>query len=234
MATMTPEPRQARRTLGLFAKRPIPGQVKTRLAAATSADWSARVAEAFLFDMMDRLANIPARRVLAYAPVDAGPWFTDSAQGRFELVAQKEGDLGRRLGGFLADELACGTEAVVVVGSDSPTLPAALIERAFDELRAADVVLGPAHDGGYYLIGCGRRLPPVFEEISWGSSRVLAETVERLNDPAWRLALLPPWYDVDTLENWWMMRGHLAAMRRAGIDPGAPRTESLSQALTVV
>ena len=96
------------------------------------------------------------------------------------------------------------------------------------------MVLGPAHDGGYYLIGCGRRLPPVFEEISWGSSRVLAETVERLNDPAWRLALLPPWYDVDTLENWWMMRGHLAALRRAGIDPGAPRTESLSQALTVV
>ena len=64
------------------------------------------------------------------------------------------------------------------------------------------MVLGPALDGGYYLIGCGRRLPPVFEGVRWSTNHVLADTVARLADPSWRLALLPPWYDVDTPEDW--------------------------------
>jgi rSAM/selenodomain-associated transferase 1 len=233
MAGMGPDLSQTRRVLGLFAKQPVAGQVKTRLAAATSVDFAARVAEAFLLDILDRLAAFPARRVLAYAPADAGSYFADLARGRFELTPQKDGDLGQRLAGFITDELALGADAVVVVGSDSPTLPTALIMQAFDQLRDADLVLGPATDGGYCLIGCGRRVPPVFEDIAWGSCRVLADSVARLHDPSWRLALLPPWYDVDTLEDWWLLCGHLAAMRRARIDPGTPRTEALCQALSL-
>jgi glycosyltransferase A (GT-A) superfamily protein (DUF2064 family) len=88
-------------------------------------------------------------------------------------------------------------------------------------------VLGPATDGGYYLVGCGRRPPPIFEDVAWGGPTVLAESVARLADPAWRLALLPPWYDVDTRDDWRMLCGHLAALRRAGLDPGVPHTEAL-------
>jgi hypothetical protein len=125
---------------------------------------------------------------------------------------------------FLDEQLRAGAETVVLLGSDSPTLPLELVRQAFKELDRADVVLGPATDGGYYLLGCARRLPPIFNGIPWGSCRVLAETVARLSDPTWRLAVLPPWYDVDTLEDWWALCGHLAALRRAGLDPGVPRT----------
>jgi glycosyltransferase A (GT-A) superfamily protein (DUF2064 family) len=115
----------------------------------------------------------------------------------------------------------------VVVGTDSPTLPIEYIRRAFAELESADVVLGPATDGGYYLAGCGTELPPLFDHIAWSSGRVLADTIAALAEPRWRLALLPPWYDVDTPADWDLLRGHVAALRRAGIDPAAPHTEAL-------
>ena len=116
---------------------------------------------------------------------------------------------------------------MVVLGTDSPTLPPAYVEQAFAALDNADVVLGPATDGGYYLVGCGGRVPPIFEGIAWGGPTVLAETIALLADPSWRLAVLPPWYDVDTADDWRMLCGHLAALRRAGLDPGVPHTERL-------
>jgi rSAM/selenodomain-associated transferase 1 len=218
------------RVLGLFAKLPAPGAAKTRLGPGPTPDWGACVADAFLRDALDRLSAVGARRVLAFAPAGAAAAFAELAAGRFEPAPQCDGDLGRRMADFIARRIAEGAEAVVLVGADSPTLPVEYVGRAFDELDRADVVLGPALDGGYYLIGCGRRLPPVFDGVSWGTGRVLAETVARLADPAWRLALLPPWYDVDTPADWRLLCGHLAALRRAGIDPAAPRTEALVRA----
>src|SRR5262249_947051 len=120
-----------------------------------------------------------------------------------------------------------GAQAVVLLGTDSPTLPLDIIERAFLELDHAEIVLGPATDGGYYLVGCRERLPPIFDGISWSSDSVLAETIARLADSSWRLALLPPWYDVDTQSDWRMLAGHVAALRRAGIDPGLPNIVKL-------
>lgn len=215
------------RVLGMFAKEPRPGTAKTRLAAAASPAWAAAVAAAFLLDTLERLAAFPARRLLAFAPAEAAAWFAAQAGGRFDLTPQGTGDLGERLAGFFRRRLEEGARAVVVVGSDSPTLPVAYVAQAFEALETADVVLGPATDGGYYLLGCGRRLPPVFTDIRWGGSSALHDTLACLADPAWRLALLPPWYDVDTLDDWHMLRGHVAALRRAGQDPGVPRTEAL-------
>ncbi len=211
--------------LGLFAKWPEPGAVKTRLAAAPA--WGARVARAFLLDTVERLAAVDARRVLAFAPREREADFAAVSAGRFTLTPQGDGDLGRRLAAFVERELAAGARAVVLVGADSPTLPVGHVEQAFAELERADVVLGPASDGGYYLVGCGPALPPILEGIAWSTGRVLADTVAALADPRWRLALLPPWYDVDTPDGWDMLCGHLAALRRAGIDPGVPHTEAL-------
>jgi rSAM/selenodomain-associated transferase 1 len=215
-------------TLGVFAKWPVPGQVKTRLAAATSADWAAKVAMAFLLDTLDRLAIIEARRILAYAPAKAGDQFAAIAGGRFVLLPQGDGDLGQRMAAFFSTALPASDGRVVLVGADSPTLPTEYILTALAELRSADLVLGPATDGGYYLIGCAGQVPPVFDGIAWGGSRVLADTALRLRAAGLRLALLPPWYDVDTLDDWHLLRGHLAALRAAGRDPGAPHTEVLS------
>jgi rSAM/selenodomain-associated transferase 1 len=215
------------RALGLFAKQPLPGAVKTRLAADTSPSWAAQVSEAFLLDTLDRLAVIDSRRVLAFAPPDARPYFEGVAGGRFLLTAQAEGDLGRRMESFFAAQLNANAGPVVLVGTDSPTLPVDLIERAFSALESAEVVLGPAADGGYYLVGCARRVPPIFTGVAWGGECVLLDTVRRLPDD-YRLAVLPPWYDVDTLADWQALCGHLAALRRAGLGPAAPRTEALA------
>jgi rSAM/selenodomain-associated transferase 1 len=222
-------PRRARghRVLGLFAKEPRPGHVKTRLAAETSPGWAAEVAEAFLRDAVLRLGGVDARRVLAFAPAGAEPYFTNVVGDRFALTPQAEGDLGRRLAMFFREQFAGGAGALVVVGSDSPTVPLTFVEEAFERLADADVVLGPATDGGYYLIGTSREVAGLFDDIAWGSSRVLCETVNRVASDGGRLAVLPPWYDVDTLNDWQMLRGHVAGLRRAGQNPGVPDTERL-------
>jgi len=213
-------------TLGVFAKRPVAGTGKTRLAAETSPAWAAAVAAAFLADTLDQLASVDARRVLAFAPPDAESYFRDLVIGRFELTPQRDGDLGQRMAGFFAEQFTVGARRIVLVGSDSPTLPRAFVEQAFRELDAADVVLGPAADGGYYLIGCSGRMPPLFEGIAWGGAGVLHNTIARLPKKC-RLALLPPWYDVDTLDDWQALCGHLAALRRAGL-PVPVRTNTLA------
>jgi rSAM/selenodomain-associated transferase 1 len=212
--------------LGIFAKQPTPGHVKTRLAAATSPEFAAQVADAMLRDTLDRLAAIDAERWLVFTPNDTSPTMIQFAGERYQLISQGDGDLGQRLERFFRARMCEGANRVVVVGADSPTLPVDFVVQAFDEMQRADVVLGPANDGGYYLIGCTRRVPAAFDGIDWGSSTVLSETIARL-DAATRFAQLPTWYDVDTLEDWQMLKGHVAALRKAGMEPGIPRTEAL-------
>jgi len=235
---------QRYRVLGVLAKQPLPGLVKTRLAAETSAQWAARMAAAFLSDSLDRLAAIQAHRILVYAPREAEAFFSDLARGRFVLMPQTEGDLGQRMAAFfsnvvasqpqLANRAGNSNEAcelgikTVLVGVDSPTLPLSYIEESFAKLEQADLVLGPATDGGYYLVGCVGRAPPIFENIAWSRPTVLEDTIGPLRNGDWRLELLPPWYDVDTLNDWQMLRGHLAALRFAGMKTGLPCTEALA------
>jgi rSAM/selenodomain-associated transferase 1 len=150
------------------------------------------------------------------------------AGDRFELIAQAEGDLGCRMANFFDTVFKQAAARAVLLGMDSPTLPLSYISDAFEQLENVDLVLGPAMDGGYYLIGLSGSIPPVFQDMNWSRSDVLTTTVERLRGSHYRLGLLPPWYDVDTLDNWQMLRGHLSALRRAGIDPKVPRTEKLA------
>jgi len=147
---------------------------------------------------------------------------------RYELTAQPEGDLGGRMAAFFDSVFQQGASQAVLVGTDSPTLPLSYISRAFEQLEEVDLVLGPATDGGYYLIGLSGSIPSIFQNMNWSRPSVLADTMNRLRGSSWRLGLLPPWYDVDTLDDWQMLRGHLSALRRAGIDPGVPNTEKLA------
>lgn len=213
--------------LGVFAKQPILGQVKTRLAAATSPAWAQRVAQALLEDTLERVCQVQAWRTLVYAPSSAAAFFEPLAQGRCDLMPQGDGDLGQRLQQFFTHARRQGFARIIAVGADSPTLPIAWIEQAFEQLEASDVVIGPALDGGYYLIGAGTKEFSVFDGIPWSTARVLETTIERVEQASARLALLPPWYDVDTADDWALLRGHVKAMRRAGVDPGVPRIERL-------
>jgi hypothetical protein len=217
------------RTLGIFAKQPVVGQVKTRLAAESSPAWACRVCEAFLLDTLDRVQGLAVRRLLLYDPSDSEAYFRAIARERFELAAQAAGDLGDRLAAFFAAEFRGGARAAVAIGADSPTLPPELVAQSFAELARADVVLGPASDGGYYLIGCKRLAPELFRNVPWSTPDVVEVTCRRIHAANLRLALLPPWYDVDTLADWHVLRGHVAAMLAAGVDPRSPRTLALLQ-----
>jgi hypothetical protein len=85
----------------------------------------------------------------------------------------------------------------VVIGTDSPTLPVHMVDVAFQTLSSVDVVLGPTRDGGYYLVGAARRVPPIFDTIEWSTNRVFSQTVGRLQQAGLAWEQLPPWYDVD-------------------------------------
>jgi hypothetical protein len=218
--------------LGLFAKRPEPGTVKTRIAVEHGDAFAAALAEAMLFDMLhiwgsERVLAPGGRRVVVFDPIDAGPWFDARTPEVFALQPQVEGDLGTRMRSFSEGEFEEGASKVVLIGVDSPTLDPTFVISAFLLLEQKDVVLGPASDGGYYLIGVRPPLAPIFDEIEWSTPAVLMQTVARLEARDRSLALLPPWYDVDTAESVRMLAGHIRAMRLAGMEVELPRTEPL-------
>jgi hypothetical protein len=204
--------------LGIFVKQPIAGSVKTRLAAHLGPELAAEISHAFVLDLSVRFRRTAHRRSLCYAPShgESRRHFQSLAGEAYELWPQPEGGLGARMAAFFEAHLGGPSDRAVLIGSDSPTLPADYIEQAFRSLEHADCVLGPATDGGYYLVGMRGRCWPLFEGIEWSSPRVLSQTVERVVSAEARLALLPPWYDVDTVADWEMLRGHAAALRHAG------------------
>jgi rSAM/selenodomain-associated transferase 1 len=215
--------------LAVFAKRPSTGKAKTRLAQATSADWALAAAQAMLEDSLDRFATIdldnPTARQIVYAPADATEYFAKLSNGRFELALQTDGDLGNRLRSFF-DQSQEHYKNTIVVGTDSPTLPIQYVADAIRALKTHDLVIGPAFDGGFYLLGMAEKRLRPFHGIAWSTSRVLDQMLDQVGSFA-KVAILAPWYDIDTADDWAMMRGHTKAMRRAGIDPGVPRLERL-------
>jgi len=215
------------RIFGIFAKQPLAGKTKTRLAQATSPDLAQRVAQALLEDSLDHFSGIQASRAIVYAPATGTTFFSQLAQGRYDLIPQCEGDLGQRLHHFFAGARRQGYSRIIAVGADSPTVPIDYVEQAFAALEVNNVVIGPAHDGGYYLIGGGLQELAMFDDIPWSSARVLEATIQRVQKASARLALLPPWYDVDTAADWAVLCADVRAKRLAGLDPGVPHVEQL-------
>ena len=115
------------------------------------------------------------------------------------LRSQPSRGLGAALAGAFTDHLAAGPARVVLVGSDNPTVPAAIFEQAWDGLDDHDVVLGPSLDGGYYLVGMTRPHVGIFERITWSTEFVYRETLDRARTLGLGVLSLPEWYDVDTV-----------------------------------
>lgn len=217
--------------LGLFARQPVAGRCKTRLAAMIGKEAAARLADAFLRDTAARFELLQTARCLAYTPgTSAAREYLESVvEGRYQTWPQPDGDLGMRLAAFL-EEGFMHSDRVVVIGTDSPSLPVQYVERAFTLLHEKDCVLGPATDGGFYLIGVRRWKPGLLDGLEWSTSRVLSQVVGRVEQHAFSLGLLPPWYDVDTWDDLCLLRGHIAAMRAAGEKDALPNTtQALSQ-----
>lgn len=186
--------------LAVMAKAPRAGAVKTRLCPPLRPPEAAELARCFLLDAVDRVGAVAGTRpVLAYAPPEARGEFESLAPG-FALLLQQGADLGARQSRLLAEVLALGHEAALVMGTDVPTLPRECLDEAVSLVMAPDVdlVLGPTDDGGYYLVGLRVPCPALFDDMPWSTSAVLSRTVERAQRLGLRVACLPAWFDVDT------------------------------------
>ena len=211
-------------TFGMFVKYPEPGRVKTRLAAEIGDRLAADLYAAFLQDLIARFRNLPERRILAYTPDDERTrefFECRFDRGRredsgYELWPQPEGSLAERMIAFF-DKF--GPEPVVLIGSDSPTLDRFDVEYALQRIREVDCVLGPAADGGLYLIGLrGEQASRILRKVEWGTSRVLEQTIGEARRFGLSLDTLRLWYDIDTLDDLNFLRGHLAAICQTHAD----------------
>jgi len=186
--------------VAIMAKAPRPGEVKTRLCPPLAPEDAAALYRCFLLDKIAQVRTVSgAAALIAYAPASARREFQALAPG-LRLHPQRGEDLGARLLSLLSELLAEGHAAAVAVDSDTPTLPARLLQDAVDRLSrpGPDVVLGPTDDGGYYLIGVRAARRELFEGIAWSTPAVLRQTLERAGAAGLSAECLTPWFDVDT------------------------------------
>ncbi len=185
----------------VFVKAPRAGQVKTRLARAIGAD-AANVAYRRLAEtVLDSLRELPQVQ-LRFAPDDAANEIRPWLRADWNALEQGAGDLGARLERGFDEAFAGGAQRVVVIGSDCPDISVADVQDAWDALRRADVVLGPATDGGYWLLGLRAPQPALLQNMEWSTSTVLAETLARCKASRLRVRQLRELSDVDTIEDW--------------------------------
>ena len=194
-------PRMSADRLLIFLKAPRPGHVKTRLAAALGPE---RATEAYRFlveTLLHRLAELPTAE-LRFAPDDAAAEIRAWLHPGWTLAPQGPGDLGQRLTTAFAAAFADGAERVVIIGSDCPDVSVCDIEFAWSALHTNDVVLGPATDGGYWLIGLRHPAPELFTAMPWSTPQVFAETCARCARHRLRLQLLRELTDIDEPADW--------------------------------
>ena len=206
-------------TLILLARPPAPGKTKTRLIPILGEGAAARLYEAFLVDAAGLAREVQKSRPLAgltaeWALKDQFPEALPLARwlpGPFLHRGQTGANLGQRMAAALGRRLAQGANAVLI-GTDFPDLPPKIIIGAFDTLTLSDnaAVLGPARDGGYYLIGMGRLKPGVFSGIEWGGAGVFEAQKNNLEALGYNVHTLPGWEDVDEPEDLERLRIRLA------------------------
>jgi uncharacterized protein len=188
--------------LGIMCKAPIDGACKTRLCPPLTTFEAAAISRCFIADVSAAIEAAGAQGgVAVYTPVGAEAAFDGLLPPRFSMLAQRGNELGERLLHATDDLLSAGCGGVCLINSDSPTLPSALLQQAILALRQPGdrIVLGPAIDGGYYLIGLKRAHAALFRGVAWGTSQVLAQTLVRAARVGVPVSLLAMWYDVDDL-----------------------------------
>lgn len=187
------------RRLAVFLKTPVTGRVKTRLASDIGEENACAVYRACVETTLERLDGLVGETVLY---VDEGYGVTSVKQWlgphrHYDL--QKGGDLGRRLKQAAKESFDQGIEQLVFIGTDSPWIGERVIQCAFNGLQNHDVVIGPAEDGGYYLIGMKAFQSSLFDRIDWGGAEVFAQTMQRAGETGLSVGLLAQGIDIDRL-----------------------------------
>lgn len=189
--------------LCVFARVPELGAVKTRLAQGIGAERALRAHEQLVRGCLQQLADLQQLRVELWVagPVDHPGAVAWSAEWGLPLRSQRGAELGARMADAMEQSLASAPFAIIV-GTDCPTLSSDYVRQAVRELAQHDLVLGPAEDGGYGLIGLRRPVAELFTEMPWGSKAVTAETLTRARQQQLDVQLLSTLWDVDTEADW--------------------------------
>ena len=199
--------------LVIMAKQPIVGRTKTRLSPPLTPAEATALYEALLLDTIELGAGLEGVQLaIAVTPPQAVDTFRHIGPPGIILLPVAGADIGDCLNQVLGQLLGAGHPQAIALNSDGPTLPESYLRQAFDRLNNADVVLGPSEDGGYYLIGLKEARPELFRDIQWSSERVTAQTLARAAAIGLGVALLPPWYDVDTGDDLDRLQGDLATL----------------------
>ncbi|MGR3309765.1 MAG: TIGR04282 family arsenosugar biosynthesis glycosyltransferase [Candidatus Brocadiales bacterium] len=216
-------------SLLIFLKYPEAGEVKTRLARGIGGEKAARLYRLFVDATLKRTLdrNELYEQLLFYAPVERGSeiksWIGGSGGDKVTLSLQPQigSDLGERMLNALKAAFSNGAKKAVIIGTDSPTLDKETIYEAFYLLKNTDIVIGPAVDGGYYLIGASLPAPrEIFIGIDWGSNKVFEQTIKRIRGGNASYSLLPLHYDVDNLEDLRTLKKeitHMDDVKRCGL-----------------
>jgi hypothetical protein len=207
--------------VAVLTKAPVPGQVKTRLVPTLRAEEAADLYRALLLDTIDVVESTGARVTVAFTPTAARRSLERLLGRRRHLLVQPPGDLGDRLEGAFGALQEGGGKRALVVGSDCPGLTPERLLEAWRALESAPAVIGPALDGGFYLLGLSRPQPGLLRGVPWGTERVLEATREKLRARGLDASELAPERDLDTprdLFEWFVVA------RQAGLEAMYPRT----------
>ncbi|HEU0157487.1 MAG TPA: TIGR04282 family arsenosugar biosynthesis glycosyltransferase, partial [Stellaceae bacterium] len=224
-----------RYAVAIMAKAPRRGEVKTRLVPPLTLAEATALSAAFLRDAAENILCAAKTAAIdgwvAYSPPGSQATFATMLPDAIRLLPSRRPGLAASLADAIEDLLAAGYAAACLVNNDSPTLPTAVLIEAVQALAAPGdrAVLGPAADGGYYLIGLKRLHRRLFEDIDWSTERVLRQTLERAAEIGLATVTLPVWYDVDDIAALRRLAGEIVAADRNGYP--APHTEAALRGL---
>ena len=206
-----------KKALLTFVKAPVPGTVKTRLQAGIGPEKTVEIYKSFIREILSLTADFNnVDRFLGCAPSSNHDFFTEMEQlYNIKTFDQRGSNLGEKIINAFNDYFTTGYDSIVLIGSDSPTMPVEYIEMAYQKFEENDFVIGPCCDGGMYLIGAKQKLDPViFQDIPWDTSEVLNLVLEKLFYCNIRFSMLPFWYDVDNADDLQFLKLHLRYMKK--------------------
>jgi rSAM/selenodomain-associated transferase 1 len=183
----------------IFTKNPVYGQVKTRLAATIGKDKALAIYEQMLGYTAEITNKLPANKFLYYSDsIGIGDKWSDDL---YIKKLQYGSNLGERMENAFHHLFGLGYHRIVIIGTDCPELTSAVISNAFECLSTYDVVIGPARDGGYYLLGMNKMYTGLFQDISWSTNNVLEETLNTCSGARLSTTMLEELSDIDTEED---------------------------------
>jgi rSAM/selenodomain-associated transferase 1 len=205
-----------RKALIVFVKAPVSGKVKTRLQPELEPEKIIEIYKSFITEVISQCVRIKGIDMFVGCAPTKNDEFLQKVAFTYKLRSfnQRGNILGEKIVNAFREYFKKGYRQIVLIGSDSPTIPLNFIKKAFTDLEKNDFVLGPCCDGGLYLIGAKKKIvPEIFQNIRWDTDEVLGTVLKKTNSLNISVSMLPFWYDVDTIEDLRFLETHRQYMK---------------------